>query len=204
MSAQQTSMGIHQTSMSVQQTLMSVVSRCGEHVFSNLLFIRVLKGLTALNQCVPHYPVEISKRLVEYIENLSFFDAEKNIKKYGQLLLEKNSKKTTQLLKLLCTQWPVIDNENNNSNNNSHNLRKIDNPKANPEEFIHLFVSKPDELKDFLEYLIQEKEKGVTINDNSNMGNMMGDDNNIIALGDNNNNNNNNKSGVGSGSNVGL
>merc|ERR1712176_264252 len=71
---------------------------------------------------------------LKYIEKLPHADAEKSIKRIGKTLIENEPKGTTELIKMLC------------SNGN-----------CNAQEFIHLFVRQPVELKDFLEYLIDNE-----------------------------------------------
>jgi len=68
---------------------------------------------------------------LNYIEKLPFEEGEKSMKRIGKTLIENEPKGTTELIKKLCQEQCV-----------------------NPEEFIHLFVSQPSELKDFLEHLI--------------------------------------------------
>eukprot|EP01084_Bolivina_argentea_P054152 99324_1 len=74
---------------------------------------------------------------LKYIKKLSFLDADKSMKRIGKTLIENEPKGTTELIKVLCTSF---------DNNDQH--------KANAEEFIHLFVRQPSELRDFLEFLI--------------------------------------------------
>eukprot|EP01084_Bolivina_argentea_P100259 180057_1 len=81
---------------------------------------------------------------LKYIKNLSFFDAEKSMKRIGKTLIENEPKGTTELIKLLCTNFASKNEE-----------EKVE--RAQPEEFIHLFVRQPVELRDFLEYLIDSE-----------------------------------------------
>ena len=85
---------------------------------------------------------------LKYIKNLPFEIAEKSMKRIGKTLMENEPKGTTELVQLLCTDFP---------NNNDTESKSDEIQKANPEEFIHLFVRQPKELKDFLEYLIDNE-----------------------------------------------
>jgi len=54
------------------------------------------------------------EEVLEYISNLSFSDAEANLKKCGSILLQHAPQQTTDLLKRLCTDYrpneqPLID-----------------------------------------------------------------------------------------------
>eukprot|EP01083_Nonionella_stella_P066204 174125_1 len=75
---------------------------------------------------------------LKYIAALPFLDAQESIRRIGKTLIENEPRGTTQLIKDLCSGG---DNE----------------CRANPEHFIHLFVRQPSELKDFLEYLIENE-----------------------------------------------
>lgn len=99
---------------------------------------------------------------LDYISDLPFADVEKLIKKYGNILMEKCPKETTNLLKNLCThyqpKYKLLDANDDSGlaikpdffDSSAH----ID--RAEPEEFIHLFVkSSSDLLVDFLEHLVK-------------------------------------------------
>lgn len=101
---------------------------------------------------------------LDYISNLPFRCAEENLKKYGNVLMEKCPQETTELLKKLCTDYYQRDN---NGRNNADSMRNgstnessffdtsphVD--RANPEDFIHLFVkASPELMIGFLEHLV--------------------------------------------------
>ncbi|KAF0695239.1 Aste57867_13931 [Aphanomyces stellatus] len=72
-----------------------------------------------------------------YIEGLSFAEANLNLRKYGRTLVTHVPGPTTELLKQLCTgRFP-------------HSPEKAD-----PANFLHLFVSHRAELRQFLEYIV--------------------------------------------------
>ena len=72
---------------------------------------------------------------LKYIEQLSFMDAEANMKKYGSTLMENASEKTIKLLKKLCTDYVA------NTDSPSDLLSEIgvNVERGNPEDFINLF-----------------------------------------------------------------
>lgn len=114
-----------------------------------------------------------------YISSLSFFEAEKNLKKYGKTLINSIPEQTTKLLMELCTNYnPSVfedsfsnletkTEENSNisrstSTGTSLNIKPKNsgnsNLKANPDEFIHIFVNQEEWLINFLEFIIQKTE----------------------------------------------
>ncbi|CAB3388099.1 Hypothetical predicted protein [Cloeon dipterum] len=93
------------------------------------------------------------KKVLEYISELPFHDAEANMKKYGPLLLKEAPQETTDFLKKLCSNYkpkgePLIDPREFDGS-------RLEENRANPEEFIHLFLENPDMLIQFLEHSIQ-------------------------------------------------
>lgn len=106
---------------------------------------------------------------LRYIERLPFKEADKEMKRIGKTLIENEPKGTTDLIKIICTNFKENRRQYLQSTNTRRKLSEHkDNGRypgdsdddedgdgrANPEEFIHLFVCQPRELKDFLEYLI--------------------------------------------------
>ncbi|EAT44793.1 AAEL003887-PA [Aedes aegypti] len=98
---------------------------------------------------------------LEYIMQLEFHEAEKNVKKYGVLLMEHCPEKTIHLLKKLCTDYVREDLGSNALQDHFGDdiLYRLDNEnsnctRGNPEDFIHLF-SDDELLIDFLEHLIR-------------------------------------------------
>lgn len=117
---------------------------------------------------------------LDYIQGLPFLQAESNMKRIGKTLIEKEPKGSTKLIKLLCTNPPVPNDANETFGLQSAqmSMRASTNPfdekfddlgfsskntsrrkalRANPEEFIHLFVRRPRELKEFLEFLVESE-----------------------------------------------
>ncbi|KAJ8946786.1 hypothetical protein NQ314_008769 [Rhamnusium bicolor] len=92
--------------------------------------------------------------VIDYIANLNFEDAEHYMKIYGNILVENVPYESTQLLKKLCTNYkpnnaPLIS-EDMISGNFDVILR------ADPEDYIHLFLNNSERLVEFLEHLISE------------------------------------------------
>ncbi|KAI9988114.1 hypothetical protein PInf_024375 [Phytophthora infestans] len=77
---------------------------------------------------------------LEYIEHLSFSEADSNLRKYGRTLVTHMPAPTTELLKRLCTGKFVPGNPS---------------MKSDPGDFLHLFVSHRAQLKEFLQYIVE-------------------------------------------------
>lgn len=101
---------------------------------------------------------------LEYISNLPFIDAEQIMKKYGNILMEKCPKETTNLLKTLCTDYQpksqlaieTIDGIDSLPIKTDFFDLSPQIDRASPEDFIHLFVKSSSQLLiEFLEHLIQ-------------------------------------------------
>eukprot|EP01132_Coremiostelium_polycephalum_P001153 gene1153-1462_t len=138
--------------------------------------------------------LEEDEKALHYIQTLSFEEADKNLKKYGKMLVSNLPEATTHLLMKLCTDYqPIGGGQNNNNNqqqqhhqsthygsyhNDPANLRlddlrvstssmspslasmgygdKSQKLRSAPEEFIHIYVSQPEWLVKFLEYIVQQ------------------------------------------------
>ncbi|XP_076626733.1 vacuolar protein sorting 11 [Colletes latitarsis] len=101
-------------------------------------------------------------KALEYIATLEFEEAESNMKKYGSVLIENVPNESTQFLKSLCTNYrpsnkPLVDQETLDGTTSQH----ID--KANPEDFIHLFLNNSERLVEFLEHLVKLDTKWSTL-----------------------------------------
>ncbi|XP_054853684.1 vacuolar protein sorting-associated protein 11 homolog isoform X2 [Eublepharis macularius] len=82
---------------------------------------------------------------LHYIGRLPFEQAESNMKRYGKILMHHAPHETTDLLKILCTDYrPAGDGES---------LLGPEGRKANPEEFIPIFANNSRELRAFLEHM---------------------------------------------------
>ncbi|CAH0489826.1 unnamed protein product [Peronospora farinosa] len=77
---------------------------------------------------------------LEYIEHLSFSEADPNMRKYGRTLVTHMPGPATELLKRLCTGKFVPENPS---------------LKSDPGDFLHLFVSHRTQLKEFLQYIVE-------------------------------------------------
>lgn len=85
-----------------------------------------------------------------YIATLNFFECEKVLKKYGKNLVSCMPEQTTNLLMDLCTNYkPKGTKEATESFAQPR-------PKANAEEFIHVFVGQEEWLAKFLEFIVQQ------------------------------------------------
>lgn len=104
---------------------------------------------------------------VEYISNLSYNEAEKNIMKYGNLLMTQVPQKLIVLLKKLCTDYIAkkCDESTRGDNANDGNISlgfdgyrnggfSDENECSTPEDFIHFFDDSK-QLIDYIEYLIR-------------------------------------------------
>jgi len=89
---------------------------------------------------------------LNYISTLEFSEAEKNLKKYGKVLITNLPEQTTALLMRLCSNY------NGSGTGASETSRKT--TKASAEEFIHIFVGQSEQLTKFLEFILQ-REKGI-------------------------------------------
>uniref|UniRef100_A0A1B0CT92 Vacuolar protein sorting-associated protein 11 homolog n=2 Tax=Lutzomyia longipalpis TaxID=7200 RepID=A0A1B0CT92_LUTLO len=93
--------------------------------------------------------MEAFTEALEYISGLSFDDADRSLKKYGYLLMERSPVEMTTLLKKLCTDY--TQNKRNGQELIDTNLH-ID--RGSPEDFIHLFGQDTRHLVEFLEHLV--------------------------------------------------
>ncbi|XP_068922726.1 vacuolar protein sorting-associated protein 11 homolog [Petaurus breviceps papuanus] len=84
---------------------------------------------------------------LQYIGKLPFEQAESNMKRYGKILMHHVPEQTTQLLKVLCTDYRPC----------AEAAAESDGPgcRANSEEFIPIFANNPRELKAFLEHMTE-------------------------------------------------
>ncbi|PIK39430.1 putative vacuolar protein sorting-associated protein 11-like [Apostichopus japonicus] len=91
---------------------------------------------------------------LSHISGLQFIEAMENMKKYGKTLMSQEPDKTTDLLKLLCTEYkpkdePLVD------------MATLEGglppplQRASAEEFIHIFVNNSPKLSEFLEHMIK-------------------------------------------------
>ncbi|KAJ8686405.1 hypothetical protein QAD02_022199 [Eretmocerus hayati] len=94
------------------------------------------------------------KKALEYIATLDFEEAEINMKKYGKILIENVPNEATQFLKLFCTNYVP--------NNKGLQDKEQSSERANPEDFIHLFLNNSERLVEFLEYLVKTDSKWST------------------------------------------
>lgn len=103
-----------------------------------------------------HFPEAVS-----YISELSYDDAERNLMKYGNVLMEQCPDKVVNLLKKLCSDYIVkkFDEPEGDADLDSdlfayRNGGFMDRERATPEDFIHLF-NDSKQIIDYIEYLIQ-------------------------------------------------
>ncbi|XP_071804394.1 vacuolar protein sorting-associated protein 11 homolog [Asterias amurensis] len=94
------------------------------------------------------------QKSLTYIAKLEFFEAMDNMKKYGKTLMNEVPKDTTDLLKILCTDYKPSDKPLIDSSMLSGDVIPTVR-KANAEEFIHIFVNNSRQLMEFLEHMIK-------------------------------------------------
>lgn len=97
---------------------------------------------------------------VDYISELSYDDAERNLMKYGNILMQHCPDKVVELLKKLCSDYIVKkfdEPEESDMDNEIVTYRNggfMDRERATPEDFIHLF-SDSKQIIEYIEYLIK-------------------------------------------------
>ncbi|KAL6049387.1 Vacuolar protein sorting-associated protein 11 [Balamuthia mandrillaris] len=97
---------------------------------------------------------------LEYITTLNFYEAEKNLKNYGKILVSFLPKQTTDLLMDLCTNYKPKRGQGDTSTlrEEQSQLSHGTKAKAAPEEFIHIYVKQPEWLTTFLEFIVTQGE----------------------------------------------
>ncbi|XP_046856298.1 vacuolar protein sorting-associated protein 11 homolog [Xenia sp. Carnegie-2017] len=101
------------------------------------------------------------QKALNYIGKLNFQDAKDNLKKYGKTLMEAEPDKTTELLKLLCTDYRSSESPLLKDEELAGNTRRVE--RAEPETFIHIFVHKKNKLIEFLEHMTRVRKKSSTM-----------------------------------------
>lgn len=92
-------------------------------------------------------------KALDYIGKLDFEECETNMKRYGKLLMQHASERTTAILKKLCTDYkPTVDPSGTPANVSPS---AIERQAANPEDFFHIFINHSTEMRTFLEYVVQ-------------------------------------------------
>ncbi|KAG5679401.1 hypothetical protein PVAND_008969 [Polypedilum vanderplanki] len=102
---------------------------------------------------------------VEYLSKLSYDDAERNIMKYGNLLMDYVPHKLITLLKKLCTDYIAkkCDESSRKDHSEDNDIFTLgyrnggfldEREQATPEDFIHLF-NDSKQMIDYIEYLIR-------------------------------------------------
>ncbi|NXO81770.1 VPS11 protein, partial [Sitta europaea] len=84
---------------------------------------------------------------LHYIGKLPFEQAESNMKRYGKILMHHVPNETTELLKILCTDY--------HASGGNEGPGMLEGKKANSEEFIPVFANNSRELKAFLEHMTE-------------------------------------------------
>ncbi|XP_051174547.1 vacuolar protein sorting-associated protein 11 homolog [Leptopilina boulardi] len=99
------------------------------------------------------------KKALEYMSTLNFDEAELNMKKYGNILIDNVPNEATQFLKSLCTNYKSSNKIQDKISIDS--MEHVD--RANPEDFIHLFLNNSERLVEFLEHLVKNDGKWSTL-----------------------------------------
>nr|CAD7409648.1 unnamed protein product [Timema poppensis] len=94
------------------------------------------------------------KEALDYISCLEFEEAEANMKRYGNVLIQNAPEESTEFLKKLCTEYrpsnkPLVDV----GMLDGSTAPSVD--RASPEDFIHLFLNNSERLVEFLEHLVK-------------------------------------------------
>lgn len=100
---------------------------------------------------------------LSHISSLQFDEAMENMKKYGKTLMSQEPEKTTDLLKLLCTDYKPKDAPETASSEEEPlvDMATLEGglppavQRASAEEFIHIFVNNSPKLSEFLEHMIK-------------------------------------------------
>jgi len=107
---------------------------------------------------------------LDYIGSLDFFEAEKNMKLYGKVLVNNLPEPTTKLLVNLCTGYSKKAAKPDPQETVVETLNPLQDPapmraelKSAPEDYIHIYVNQAAWLTKFLEIMIQEQPKSSTI-----------------------------------------
>ena len=100
-------------------------------------------------------------KAIDYIAELTYDDAERNLMKYGNVLMQHCSDKVVELLKKLCSDYivkkfdePEQESEVDNDIFAYRNGGFMERERSTPEDFIHLF-SDPKQIIEYIEYLIK-------------------------------------------------
>lgn len=93
---------------------------------------------------------------IDYVNKLAYDDAERNVMKFGDLLMTHLPQKLINLLKKLCTDYMAkkCDESLKKEHNDDIYGFMDEREQATPEDFIHLF-SDSKQLIDYIEYLIR-------------------------------------------------
>jgi vacuolar protein sorting-associated protein 11 len=100
---------------------------------------------------------------VDYMAKISYDDAEKNVMKYGTLLMNQTPHKFIALLKKLCTDYVTKKCDESINKKDNEDLFNFtyknggfitEREQATPEDFIHFF-NDSKQLIDYIEYLIR-------------------------------------------------
>ncbi|XP_075980170.1 vacuolar protein sorting 11 [Anticarsia gemmatalis] len=91
------------------------------------------------------------KQALDYIVELEFDDADYYMKKYGHRLMQHEPEESTKFLKLLCTDYkprskPLVD-----ETSLSGGVKLPE--RAQPDDYIHMFLSNSERLIEFLEHM---------------------------------------------------
>ncbi|CAD6232599.1 GSCOCG00006969001-RA-CDS [Cotesia congregata] len=101
------------------------------------------------------------KSALEYMETLEFEEAEMMMKKYGKILIENVPAAATEFMKKLCTNYRPVTLDRPLIDQNVDLDEQTE--RANPEDFIHLFLNNSERLVEFLEYLVKCDTKWSTL-----------------------------------------
>ncbi|XP_047535225.1 vacuolar protein sorting-associated protein 11 homolog [Vanessa atalanta] len=92
------------------------------------------------------------KQALDYIAELEFDDADMYMKKYGHKLIQHEPEESTNLLKLLCTDYKPRSRPLADESSLTGRFREPD--RSFPDDYVHMFLSNSERLIDFLEHMI--------------------------------------------------
>ncbi|EGD77096.1 hypothetical protein PTSG_07434 [Salpingoeca rosetta] len=94
---------------------------------------------------------------LKYIACLPFPEAKESMQQFGKQLVAALPNEATELLKRLCTDYKPNTDVDVCSGGGRKGRRNRSKPPADPEDFIQLFVDNVPQLRQFLQYMVENK-----------------------------------------------
>eukprot|EP00479_Gromia_sphaerica_P002907 TRINITY_DN1338_c0_g1_i1.p1 TRINITY_DN1338_c0_g1~~TRINITY_DN1338_c0_g1_i1.p1 ORF type:complete len:339 (+),score=83.90 TRINITY_DN1338_c0_g1_i1:188-1204(+) len=124
--------------------------------YEHALYLAEKHKITDLRLQIVLEDTQDFRSALKIIAALDFFEAEQNLKVHGKRLISKLPQETTELLMKLCTDYKPESEEKQDEVTPTDVGLPQKKMKANPSEFIHIFVGKPRRLKQFLEHVVKK------------------------------------------------